>query len=421
MLTVSEALAAILERLEPLPVVSLPLRESLGRVLATPAVCDLDSPPFDKSLMDGYAVRAADVVPGEARLEVVEEVMAGQVASRSVEAGQAIRIMTGAPIPAGADAVVPVEQSDCTGNFVTFRTPIPPGRNIMVRGKSMRAGQTILPAGRWIRPQEVGSLAELGLAEVPVHRPPTVAVLSTGDELVEVGERPGPGQIRNSNESMLLAQITRTGGIPVSLGIARDTLAELRPRIAAGLEQDMLLLSGGVSAGKLDLVPGVLESLGVRQVFHKVQLKPGQPLWFGVYDRPVSEEGLREKKTGSSAGEPPASGGRCYVFGLPGNPVSSMVCFELFARTAVRRLMGVTPAEIPGLRARLKQAHDCRGNRPTYHPAHVELTDEGAVVEPVLWQGSADLSGTVEANALVLFPEGDRTYTAGEWLTAYLW
>jgi molybdopterin molybdotransferase len=265
----------------------------------------------------------------------------------------------------------------------------------------------VLPAGRVLRAQEIGALAESGRATVEVYRRPRVAVLATGDELVPASAQPGPGQIRNSNEPMLCAQIRQAGGEPVPLGIARDERQHLRERIEQGLACDLLLLSGGVSAGKLDLVPSELAAAGVRQVFHQIRMKPGKPLWFGVFDRPT--------KTGTTGAD------RCYVFGLPGNPVSSMVCCELFARAALRRLMGIEPAVAVPLQARLTEEHSMRGNRPTYHPARLEWQPTGPAVHAVDWIGSSDLRATVDANALVYFPPGDRVFRAGEMVDVYPW
>jgi molybdopterin molybdotransferase len=404
MLSVDEAFAAILAAVEisaPLPTA---LADTLGMTLADDIVSDIDSPPFDKSLMDGFAVRAADVAGGTVTLHVIDEVTAGKLPTKVVRQGEATRIMTGAPIPDGADAVVRIEETcfDAETEIVEISSAsTTPESNLMRRGTSMRRGDRVLPAGRMLRPQELGALAELGVHTVNVRPRPTVAVLATGDELVPVDQTPGPGQIRNSNETMLIAQIRRAGAEPVPLGIAGDNRKELGERIAAGLQCDMLLLSGGVSAGKLDLVPSELEAAGVRQVFHKVHVKPGKPVWYGKLEMPA---------------------GPCrHVFGLPGNPVSSLVCFELFARTAIRQLMGVEPAVPQAVSARLAVAHIAHGDRPTYHPAHLELTDSGTVVRPVAWQGSADLRSTVEANAMILFPPGNHEYAAGDTAEVFCW
>ncbi|HID24333.1 MAG TPA: molybdopterin molybdotransferase MoeA, partial [Planctomycetaceae bacterium] len=288
MLAVEDALGIIHDAVEPLPARTVPLEQALGLVLAERVVSDIDSPPFDKSSMDGFAVRTEDVAGGSARLRLVGEVAAGRVSDRSVGPGESIQIMTGAALPPGADAVVPVEESrieeTSEGRFVLLEPtePVCFGLNVIRRGASIGRGETVLEAGRRLRPQELGALAEMGRAHVAVHRRPRVAILATGDELVPIDVTPGPGQIRNSNEMMLIAQVRRAGGEPISLGVARDEHADLRRHITEGLRYDVLLLSGGVSAGKLDLVPAQLEAAGVRSVFHKVRLRPGKPLWFGV-------------------------------------------------------------------------------------------------------------------------------------------
>ena len=288
-------------------------------------------------------------------------------------------------------------------------TPTVAGRNVLPRGASVREGQGVLSAGRLLRAQEVGALAELGRGVVSVYRRPGVAVLATGDELVAIDEMPGPGQIRNSNETMLVAQMRQLGMEVRPLGCARDSLGDGGGRVGVGLRALLLLLSGGVSAGKVDLVPRVLAELGVREVFHKVQIKPGQPLWFGVAERGVSDA--------VSAG----GGGPCYVFGLPGNPVSSMVCCELFAKTALRKLRGEREPGPTVVWARLGRAHRQTGGRPTYHPAYLEYQQEGPVVSTVPWVGSADLCATVAANAMVLFPEGDRVFEVGSGVEVIGW
>jgi molybdopterin molybdotransferase len=407
MLTVAEALAAILGTVQPGPVIEIDLAEAWGQVLAQSVVSDLDSPPFDKALMDGYALRAADVM-GQVELEVIEEVTAGRVPLRTVTSGQATRIMTGAPIPVGADAVVPIEETAPAANGAAHRVTIRAGglrragQFILQQGAAVRRGTEVLTAGRVLRAQEIAALAELGASRVRVIRRPRVAILATGDELVAVDQTPGPGQIRNSNEPMLASQVQQAGGEPVRLGVARDNREALRERILAGLQSDFLLLSGGVSAGKLDLVPSELAAAGVQQVFHKIQMKPGKPLWFGWLPR--------------SGDRPP-----CFVFGLPGNPVSSMVCCELFVRAALRRWSGLEPA-IPVPRfAKLAEPISMSNNRPTYHPARFDWAAEGPLVTIVDWIGSSDLCATVDANCMAIFPAGDRDWQAGETLEIIPW
>jgi molybdopterin molybdotransferase len=253
-----------------------------------------------------------------------------------------------------------------------------------------------------------------------------VAIISTGNELVPAADTPGPGQIRNSNGPMLAALVQAAAAVPRDLGIVRDEPDALRRAIAEGLRADVLVLSGGVSAGVLDLVPGVLAELGVRQVFHKVNLKPGKPLWFGLCHSERSEESRAEtlrsaqgdrrvqgdSATPHSARRTPHS--PTLVFGLPGNPVSTLVCFELFVLPALRRLAGHSQATRAPILARLTEDFTHKGNRPTYHPADVVARDGQATVTPVRWQGSADLRAFTAANALVHFPEGDRRFSAGQ-------
>lgn len=419
MLTVAEALDAIVRQTVPFAPQAMPLAEALGLTLAERVLSDVDSPPFDKALMDGYAVRSEDIRGAGTELEVVEEVTAGRVPSRAVAAGQATRIMTGAPIPEGTDAVVKVEETEAVETVSGERVRIladsaRPEQNLIRRGTSMRSGEVVLEAGRQLRAQELSALAEMGCHEVLARRRPTMAVLATGDELVPVSETPGPGQIRNSNETMLAAQIEQAGGQAVSLGIARDEREALRERIESGLQHDVLLLSGGVSAGKLDLVPSELERAGVEQVFHKVRVKPGKPVWFGV---------LRREEDGDSASGSGSSTGRnsCLVFGLPGNPVSSMVCFELFVRTAMRRLCGQQDAKPQTISARLAHPHSHRDDRETFFPAAFAWTQDGPAVTLMKWHGSSDLQATRDANAMVVFPAEPREHQAGDFVDVILW
>lgn len=415
--SIEAALAAVLRHAAPLPAVELPLEQCQGLVLAADALSDRDSPPFDKSLMDGFAVRYADLRDAPVRLQVIEEVTAGQVPQKAVGSGQATRIMTGAPLPAGADTVVPVEQTQFdseTGAVDIGTTPGAVGDAVLKQGSSMRAGSPVGRAGALIRPQEIAALAEFGHSRVSVRPRPRVAVLATGDELVPADVEPGPGQIRNTNEPMLVAQIRQAGGEPVPLGIARDNRPDLAEKIARGLQCDVLLLSGGVSAGVLDLVPSELEAAGVREVFHRIPLRPGRPLWFGIQAASTSDE------TGGPDRRPDDSRTRC-VFGLPGNPVSSMVCFELFARPVVRAMLG-DPRPGPVRRmARLTTSHAARGGRTTCHPSRLAVGSAGWEVTPLPWIGSADLQATTAANSLAVFPAGSKDWQPGETVEVICW
>ena len=395
MLSVQEALEKVQQHVRPLEPRALSLGPGvLGLPLAEDISADLDMPPYDKAMMDGYAVRAADLTGGQARLQVIEEVIAGAVPRLAVGVNQATRIMTGAPVPDGADAVVMVERTKLTdGDRVAIDDKhVKPGSNIMRRGQEMRAGQVVLAKGTRLRPQELGVLATVGRTEALLQPAPSVAVLATGNEIVEAPAKPGPGQIRNGNGPMLMAQVARAGGLPTYVGLAPDETAGLRAKVADGLKLDVLLITGGVSAGKLDLVPGVLADLGVEPIFHKVTMKPGKPVFFGVHRRRPGAPGL--------------------VFGLPGNPVSAMVCFALFARPALRGLMGREAA--PSLvKAKLTTDFPHRGDRPTYHPANLAANDGCLEVRPVSWFGSPDLRSVTAANAFVVLPPGDLTHKAG--------
>ncbi len=399
--TVAEALEAIVRTVRPLEPAACPLAEALGLVLAEPIHSDVDSPPFHKALMDGFAVRAADLTSRAGSFRVVEEVTAGEVPTKALGPQEATRIMTGAPLPPGADAVVRSEDADLStdGTEVSFSvTGIAPGTNIMPQGGSMRRGEPILKAGTRLWAPQLAVLAEMGRAVVPVRRRPRIAILATGNELVPVDVTPGPGQIRNTNETMLAAQVEQAGAHALPLGIARDELSSLRERIAEGWRSDVLLLTGGVSVGVHDLVPAVLNDLGVRKVFHRVHMKPGKPVWFGV---------------GEDGGP--------VVFGLPGNPVSSMVCFELFVKTAIRRLMGMEPAAMRPLSARLTSAFEIRSERPVYHPARLSCAEQGLLATPVRWLGSSDLRGTAEADSMIAFEPGTRRFAAGTVVPVYPW
>jgi molybdopterin molybdotransferase len=392
MVTVSEALTAILERAKALAPREIDLAAlPLGQVLAEAKASDIDSPPYTKALMDGYAVRADDCVSVPVTLRMIEEIAAGKLPLKTVNPGEASRIMTGAAMPAGADTVVMIEKTEAvSATEVRIMAAVARNQNVMERGAEMKSGEIVLKPGAVLNPQELGLLAAMGFTAASVYPKPRVAVLSTGDEIVEAGRKPGPGQIRNSNGPMLLAQTLRAGGTPNYLGVARDTRESLRSLIGKGLnDSDVLILSGGVSAGKFDLVPGVLEELGVVAHFHKVVMKPGKPLFFGTP-------------------------GATLVFGLPGNPVSSFVCFELFIRPALRALSG--HADPGPAVTELPIAVDFRSqnDRPTYWPARIEPDGHGRRVRALPWSGSADLRSLHTANALLALPAGLNEFGAGQ-------
>ncbi len=403
MLTVEEALRAVLEEALRLPAESVSLDAALRCVLAEDVAADIDLPPFDKSLVDGYAVRSGDLSGPDRRLRVGETITAGQVPSRPLGPREAAVIMTGSPVPPGCDAVVMHERTrpDGDGDGASVRVEEPEvraGQNILARGREIRAGEVILAAGTVLGPAHLGVLASVGRTPVRVVRP-RIAVASTGDELVDPERTPGPGQIRNSNAIMLRALAVEEGARAESLPTAPDEPVELRRILQGGLEFDVLIVTGGVSAGQRDLVPAALAELGVRRIFHKVQLKPGKPLWFGVGP--------------TRAGRPGT-----MVFGLPGNPVSSLVVFLLFVRPALARMAG-RPGPIPAtVPARLTSGFRHRGDRPTYHPARLAAEpgdgSQAPAIETLVWHGSADLRTAAAADGFAVFPAGDRDYSPGE-------
>ena len=372
--------------------------DALGRILAEDVTADVDSPPHDKSLVDGFAIRVEDA---GGKLQLLEQVVAGAAPSKPITSGTTSQIMTGAPIPDGAEAMVMVEDVQQDGETVLTPDDVKLGQAIMPRAKTFAQGDVVLKQGTMIRAIEVGLLSEVGRSEVSVFQKPTVGVLPTGDELVPADQKPSAGQIRNSNGPMLESRVRAAGCNVVSLGVGGDNEADLRQKIETGLQCDILILSGGVSAGVRDLVPESLAAQGVVEVFHKVRLKPGKPVWFGMLD---TRDDLGEES-------------RVLVFGLPGNPISSLVCFELFVQTAIRVMQGLDPAT-ERLPVCLASDYELRGNRPTFYPATTLLRDGQTFVSPLDWQGSADMLTVSKANCLVFFDASKKLYKSGEKLEA---
>ncbi len=387
MISIDAAFDMLLEAVQPLSTENVPLSECAGRYLANSVLSDVDSPPHDKSVMDGIAVQAADINNGTRQLRVIETIAAGGWPKQKIESGQCSRIMTGAPMPEGADSVVMVEliEFDESESLASIELDqLKPGQHAMQRAATLSKGQVVFEEGHCIRPTDIGLLAETGNSSVWVGGEPTIAVLPTGDELVDCKQIPERGMIRNSNGPMVAA-MSRAIGLPTtSLGIGRDDEAKLRDLVNEGLEHDILILTGGVSAGEFDLVPKVLEQSGVKNIFHKVAVKPGKPIWFGTLTRESSTT---------------------YVFGLPGNPVSSLVGFQLFVKTAIRKLKGAVQTAPKSYTARLAKSHEARGNRPTYWPGRwVESDSVERIAEPLGWQGSSDLNALGQADLLIHFP-----------------
>jgi molybdopterin molybdotransferase len=386
-------------QVRPTGVEGVDLLLALGRVLALPIAADRDLPPFRRAMRDGYAVRASDLSPLPATLEVIGEIKAGAAAEdipSEVKPGQAVGIMTGAPTPAGADAVVMVEYTKLQGNRVSITRGISAGENIVPIGSEAGQGDTLLEPGTRLDYSAIAAMASVGLHDsVPVFQRPRVAILSTGDEIVEVDATPGPTQIRNSNSYSLAAQVRQAGGEPVLLGIARDEMSSLRTLIAEGLHSDLLLLTGGVSMGKYDLVEQVLEEFGAEFLFTGAQIQPGKPIVFG-----------RTKGK--------------YFFGLPGNPVSTMVTFELFAKPLLQVLEGAIPVPLTFLHARLKSEIKTKTGLKRFLPGLLSGEFEQCQVELARWHGSGDVAATARANCYIVIPPDRERIAAGEWVAVML-
>ncbi len=383
-----EAWRRIGERLSPLPEEGVERRAAVGRVLARALAATVDVPAADVSAMDGYAVGGA-VMSGEP-LPVAGTIAAGDPPDFALPPGTAARIMTGAPVPAGADRVIPVEKTDGGRERVTFAGGAEPGEHVRRRGEILRTGDLLLPAGSRLTPGALALLATHGHGELPVHRAPSVAVLTTGDEVVPPDTVPAPGQLRDSHTDFLLAAGATLGLRFVPLGIAPDRVDPLRDLIRQGLRADVLLLCGGVSMGEFDFVEGVLAELGCETVFDGVAIQPGKPLVFAVHP-----------------------GG--LVFGLPGNPASVMVSFWLFVRPALRRLLGFADSWWgPALPAILAAPLPGMGPRDRFLPAAVEIRNGEILVTPFPPKGSHDLATFAHGTALVRVPAGSAPREAGE-------
>jgi molybdopterin molybdotransferase len=394
MISVEEALTRILAEIKPLNVVHVPLSEASGLVLAEDVVAQEDIPPFANSAMDGFALLSKDSKPRNGnppRLRITGGVAAGYIADHAVEEGTAMRIMTGAPVPPGADTVIQVEltRSDGPeGEWVEILEEVAPGNNIRPAGEDMHKGQTALSAGTEIGPWEIGILATLGWATVPVIRRPRVAVLSTGDEVIDVGEPLQPGKIRNSNGYLLEAAVRQAGAEAYRLGIARDTVESLREKLAEAITYDLILTSGGVSVGDFDLVKDIMQEQG-QMNFWRINMRPGKPVAFGHI-----------------SGVP--------LLGLPGNPVSSAVTFELFGRPLIRKMLGHSHLVKPQITVTIEDGVQERAMRRHYVRARVEWRDGRFVAHTTGNQGSHIMTSLLNANALLIIPEGGHTLHPGD-------
>ncbi len=402
LLTVQQAIA-IIDAVEVSPrVVTVPLAQAAGLVLAQNLLADRDFPPFDKSQMDGYAVRAGDVGEGTT-LKITGEVAAGALASVAVGAGEAVAIMTGAPMPPGADSVVPVEDVVVDGERLRINARVTPGRYIARRGSDCAASAPVLPQGIRLGPAQLAVAAAVGATQLRVFEPPRVAILSTGDEIVPIDQTPGASQIRNSNSPMLAALLTRLGCAVTDLGHVRDDPALIQQAIARAAGMDALFVTGGMSMGRYDYVPQILRKMSYRLAITKLRIKPGKPFVFGFG---VPGSGFRE----DSGPEPgtrnpePAS----FVFGLPGNPVSAFVCTLRLASRLLARMSGTSPDDHLRV-AKLALPLPANGPREFYQPAEWA----GQAVRPMNWKGSADIFTLARADVLIVRPENQPSLPAG--------
>ena len=392
---------AELLRKQPRASERVPLLESLGRTLAEEIVADRDLPPFPRATRDGYAVCAEDVKLVPTELRIVGQIRAGGELPEGftkLERGQAISIMTGAPVPCGANGVVMVEHTERKGDSVRLLRSVTNGENVVPLGSEARAGAVLIERGTRVSHAQVALAAAVGKSKVSVYSRPRVAILPTGDEVVPIDSEPASNQIRNSNSFSLAAQVIAAGGEPIQLPIAPDEPERLRELIAQGLESDLLLLSGGVSAGEYDLVEDVLSQFSAEFLFTGVQIQPGKPLVFG---RALST----------------SHGRLMYFLGLPGNPISTMVTFELFASILLRALSGAPGSGLRGTKARLGKEVRVKTGLTRFLPARLSGNWDDAEVEPVKWQGSGDVAAFSRADCLLVIPPDREYFNPGEWMT----
>lgn len=396
MITVDQAISIVLGRVPELGCEVVALEDAHRRVLAEDVIADIDLPPFDRARMDGYAVRSADVAAEPARLRVIGEVPAGARFDGKVRSGEAVKIFTGAPIPDGADAVQKVEVTRAEGNAVEIMEPVAPGQFITPHASEIAAGETVAKSGHAVGAAEMAVLASFGYSRVRVGRRPRVAVLSTGSELVEVSAKPSGAQIRNSNTYTLAAYAAQAGAVVDMLGIVEDTPEATREAlIKASDNRDIVITSGGVSMGDYDLVKASLLEIGAEIYFDKVIIRPGKPIVF-------------------------ARRGQTFFFGLPGNPVSTSVTFNVFVRPAIRKMQGDASPALPIVSAQLTRAVKDSSSRRSFLPARFFVEAGHAMVEPLKWGGSSDLVAFMRASALIIVREDVHDIDEGQRVEAML-
>jgi molybdopterin molybdotransferase len=392
MLTYEQARRTVIEKVTnakgPRATANISVRDALGFVLADEIKTDREYPPFHRSTRDGYAVRASEASPG-ATLRCATEIKAGDTVAQPLAPGTCVQIMTGAAVPEGADAVVMIEHTSRDGDSVRFDRAAQPGQNIVPCGSEAKHGETILSPGTRLGYAELALAAQVGATQLRCASKPRVAILSTGDEVVSVDQQPGPFQIRNSNSVSLAAQVRLAGGEPVLLGNAADRIDDLREKIATGSGENVLVLSGGVSMGKYDLVETVLKDLGAEFYFDAVAIRPGKPAVFG--------------KCGDT-----------FVFGLPGNPVSTMVTFELFVVPAIDLLSGAPARDLPFVEAHLAAPLNEKPGLAHFLPARVDWRGTIPEVKALPWQGSGDIAALARANCFLVVAADRSQVQIGE-------
>lgn len=390
MITVDQATSIVLSRIQPLGAETVPLEQAHRRILAENVRADIDLPPFDRARMDGYAVRSSDVSTAPVTLRVIGEIAAGAQFEQRVNAGEAVKIFTGAPVPAGADAVQKVEVTRANGRAVEILESVAAGQFITPHASEVASGEIVAEAGREIGPAEMAVLASFGYASVKVGRRPRVAVMSTGSELLDVSSKPSGAQIRNSNSYTLAAYADRAGAIIDMLGTVEDTPEATRNAlIRAADNRDIVITSGGVSMGDYDLVKAALKEIGAEIYFDKVIIRPGKPIVF-------------------------ARCGKTFFFGLPGNPVSTSVTFNVFVRPAIRNMQGEASPALPTVSAQLSRIVRDSSSRRSYLPARLFIEEGRAMVEPLKWGGSSDLVAFMRANSLIVVREDVHEIAEGE-------
>ena len=396
---IAEARKIILEKIQSQGTEKVSINEALGRILSEDIIARRNNPPMDNSAMDGYALKAKDIELATSenpiKLEIIEDLAAGYSPKMTIQSGQAVRIMTGAPIPEGADAVIMQEDTERNENSVQVKDKAEIRENIRDAGEDVREGETVIKKGAKLLPAHIGMMAVVGRSSVLVGRRPSVAILSTGDEIKDLDDSLSGPCIYNSNGYMLAAQVKSAGGIPSYLGIARDNEEDLMEKFNWALQCDMVVSSGGVSVGDYDLVKASLKKMGQEMLFWKVAMKPGKPLAFGRIDT-------------------------VPIFGLPGNPVSSFVSFEQFVRPSIRKMMGASQLSHLLVQAKLTHTVHKKAGRQHFLSAYVKWENGTCTVSPTQEQGSGILKSTVNANGLLIFPLELTEMTKGTEVTVQL-